>query len=1011
MAEESAIKYLIEEDELICLEDGDADTNKYIRWANQKNMRYSIFDMPYQLNYARLDEDFSVVGSNVTVVGTWASQTTDNPVKVKIKNKSSNGTDCRIKNIVYYSWDKSYIDNSTVIEADLDGIPVANIKPDGGSIHYGDNSKGCLYATKSSRDSSYTTPLMTVNGLITIIKKDDSNYKCFLLQEVGTEESTWIELCVNKKVNFYNDSSWNWNGYCYDTSATPGEPIIKSTNYRYYLESSYCKEYYKKIYEAAKEGSEVQKAPPTVQWSINSYDIDSDNNLRNFLLDENGSQFVRNKYTNNEPITMCQAIPVDDLISENGQDVSSSNKCYILFDYQSNDTQQYALYSPELLETYGIGFIRSDWIIYDKDGNLRVEFWPEKASNLLFDKEGNKTLNITYHTEANPLYGSVKSFRTAKNVIEVGISLYENNNSYLEYIFTSTKQNTRVLLQNRASICRVYKYFGVNLSSQTSSPLSNKELHIKTEGASENPMIYFCKAEYKADYTNYNDITTTHVTKKDPQLCFRMAKIVQHGKVENDADEIQNLCVWFYNDTYKMPQLYYVDDYRSYSGAVTYSQTATSPTGGSAECEYYAPLGTCASNVVPYMDEENQPLLQYERWKNVIQYIYSDANRMIWAGVEGSYYYDPTQNTRTIVKGTSKIYTKISKYSPADENAEENVEKVLEEDGWMTPNDYYNTKVNTSNVDTGSLGYTKASSATDEIKGYWFWVDELKNWCIWRRTNRSFLHLYVWNGRNGWDKLEDIVNAWLKFDWQTLKRIYYYNPSVISYGVFSDNFSSMATTFKDGSTWKPALMAINSYHTIILKRDTNISTYDSETFQNIHSSSVMYVDKGNGHMGVTIPGSENYGGKTSKIGKVKENIGAIAMPVVGCPCVVRNTNGQLNLMYVNKLDGNFTINDNTNEALYFKDEGVRYLNSVCKTFFGNGDEFKIEDWKKFTKKDNTEERASKMYSSDDESLYGAPQLINSEAEKINMKMTMTSPRPNVGTKSVKNEDYILRWNR
>lgn len=520
-------------------------------------------------------------------------------------------------------------------------------------------------------------------------------------------------------------------------------------------------------------------------------------------------------------------------------------------------------------------------------------------------------------------------------------------------------------------------------------------------------MIHYCKAEYNNDYAKLNDVTKSHVTKKDQQLAFRLAKLTNMGKVENDADEIQNLCVWFYNDTYKMPQLYYVDDYRSYNSAVTYATSVL--TSGSTE--YYPPLGTCVSNVVPYMDEENQPLLQYERWKNVLQYIYSDANRTVWTGAPGSYYYDPSQNNRTIVKGTSKIYTKISKYSPADENAEENVEKVLEEDGWMTPNDYYNTKVNTSNVDTGSLGYTRASTATDEIKGKWFWVDEIKNWCVWRRTNRSSIHLYVWNGRNGWDKLEDIVNAWLKFDWQTLKRIYFYNPSVISIGMFSDNFSSMATTYYD-KEWKPALMTVNSYHTIILKRDTSISTYDSETFQNIHSSSVMYVDiNSDEHMGVTIPGNYDYGGKTNKIGKVKQGYGAIVMPVVGCPCVVRNTNGQLNLMYVNKLDGNFTNNDDTNEALYFKDEGIIYLNSVCQTYFGKGDEFNIKDWKKFTKKDNTEEKASKMYSNDEESLYGVPQLINSEAEKINMKMKMTSPRPNIGTKSVNNEDYILRWNR
>ena len=1001
MAEDINITYKIEEDELICLESNDTN-GEYIRWNNQKNMRYSISDMPFDINYAKLDEEFSVVGENVEY------ESNSFPRKVKINHKSSNNTDNRIKNIVYYSWDKTYIDNSTIIETDLDGIPVKDVKLNDASVRYGTDNKGCLFAAKSSKDNGYLTPLMTVNGLMTIIK-DGSTYRCYLLQSIDDTYSHWIELVVNKTVYFYCDMpGWSDNGTCYDTSK-PGNALCTNSDYYYTLPSEYCEMYYKSCYQAESDGkvSNVQKAPATVQWSINSYDIDSENNLRNFLLDENGSQFVRNKYTNNEPITMCQAIPVDDVISENGQDVSSTNTCYILFDYQSNDTQQYALYSPELLETYGIGFIRSDWIIYDKDGNLRVEFWPEKASNLLFDKTGNKTLETATgnyeHSASNPLYGCIKSFRTAKDVVEVGISDIDELAN--EAIFSNTKENVRILLQNRASVCRCYKMF--KFQSTSSVLLNDKPLYIKTDGTGslESKMIHYCKAEYNNDYSTYNDVTVSHVTKKDQQLAFRFAKLVQHGKVENDADEIQNLCVWFYNDTYKMPQLYYIDDYRSYNSAVTYATI----TDCSADGEYYPPLGACASNVVAYIDEENQPLLQYERWKNVLQYIYSDYNRLI--DVTGGQYFDPTQNGRTIFKGNAKVYTKISKYSPADENAEENVEKVLEEDGWMTPNDYYNTKVNTSNVDTGSLGYTKASSATDEIKGYWFWVDELKNWCIWRRTNRSFLHLYVWNGRNGWDKLEDIVNAWLKFDWQTLKRIYFYNPSVISYGVFSDNFSSMATTYKDSNEWKPALMAINSYHTIILKRDTSISTYDSETFQNIHSSSVMYVDNGNGHMGVTIPGDYTYDGKTTKIGKVKENWGAIAMPVVGCPCVVRNTNGQLNLMYVNKLDGNFTINDDTNEALYFKDEGVSYLNSVCQTYFGNGDEFAIEDWKKFTKKDNTEERASKMYSSDDESLYGVPQIINSEAEKINMKMTMTSPRPNVGTKSVNNEDYILRWNR
>ena len=172
MAEDINITYKIEEDELICLESNDSNGD-YIRWNNQKNMRYSISDMPFNLNYAKLDEEFSVIGANVE------NESSSFPRKIKIKHKSSSNTDNRIKNIVYYSWDKTYIDSSTVIETDLDGIPVKDITISGASVRYGTDNKGCLYAAKSTKDKGYLTPLMTVNGLITIVK-DGSTYRCYL---------------------------------------------------------------------------------------------------------------------------------------------------------------------------------------------------------------------------------------------------------------------------------------------------------------------------------------------------------------------------------------------------------------------------------------------------------------------------------------------------------------------------------------------------------------------------------------------------------------------------------------------------------------------------------------------------------------------------------------------------------------------------------------------------------------------------------------------------------------
>ena len=258
MAEDINITYKIEEDELICLESNDTD-GEYIRWNNQKNMRYSISDMPFNINYARLDEEFSVIGENVEY------ESTSFPRKVKISHKSSNNTDNRIKNIVYYSWDKTYIDSSTIIETDLDGIPVKDVKLNGASVRYGTDNKGCLFAAKSNLDKGYLTPLMTVNGLMTIIK-DGSTYRCYLLQSNDDTYSHWIELVVNKTVYFYcNMPGWSDNGTCYDTSKPDGKALREDNTYYYTLPSEYCEKYYKSCYQTDDDGngSNVQKAPPT----------------------------------------------------------------------------------------------------------------------------------------------------------------------------------------------------------------------------------------------------------------------------------------------------------------------------------------------------------------------------------------------------------------------------------------------------------------------------------------------------------------------------------------------------------------------------------------------------------------------------------------------------------------------------------------------------------------------------------------------------------------------------
>jgi hypothetical protein len=182
-----------------------------------------------------------------------------------------------------------------------------------------------------------------------------------------------------------------------------------------------------------------------------------------------------------------------------------------------------------------------------------------------------------------------------------------------------------------------------------------------------------------------------------------------------------------------------------------------------------------------------------------------------------------------------------------------------------------------------------------------------------------------------------------------------------------------------------------------------MSTYDSETFQNIHSSNIKY----NVDAGIIKQTSIQQGLKFDK----DKPYGAIVQPTVGCPCVIKSTNGQLNLMYVFRTDGNYTMKDTSNNQSFYQEDSITYLNSVCKTYFGAGDEKTIDDWKNFNKIDTTEEQATLMYSSDVESLYGASPVVNSVAETINMNIEITAPRPNVTTTSVENPDYILRWDR
>lgn len=962
------------------------------------SMFYSIDKFPEYFHYVILDEEFSQVSSL--------------PDTLTIPLLSTNGRDLRALNYVMYDWNHNkYSCQDSNITTDDKGLLFKDMSYDWTKddyIKFGDD--GCIYAKKTNEDYQFD-PLTKICSFITAVEAEIDgvkHYKVYRLASIGQQNTQWKELQLPLKKAFWTYSDWynptdTWAPFTdkFSFDDTQAKAIYESMANTNPAQAS-----------TDQTGQMVGSTLPTqstVEWSIYSYDVDSEGKLRNFILDEFGTNYFRNKYTNNEPVNMCIAIPVNDQIqfkepSSDNFYISSSKKTYILFDYCSNDSEQYPLYSPELLKEYGLAFIRSDWLFYDAEGNLKVSFYPQLASNLLYDDDGTQ-LKEYIHTKDNPLIGSVKSWKNIKGINTQSASKTEEGTTYYDYI-SGSRRFVNDFIKTTSFVNQSFRWY-----MDINQTLTNKRIGVEFNSAGV--PIRICKPSWSTEITTKN--TGTDVEKNNPQMVF----VFQDGNtsgVTDNSDTIQNICAWVYKEEYGMECLCYFDDYRSYGESVYFSKTSV-PFDSAAPADenklrYYPAMSEPQSTLITYFDEDNQPVLKYERWRNIIQIIYAEDNPLIPIEVRDSvtnalmetvYKFNTDLNTRTTYNNQRRVYTKVSKYSPADENAEEALEEKKKEGTWMTPSEYYNSAVNTANVSTGTLGYNRASSSTDEIKNNWFWVDEIKNWCIWMRTNAAYLNLYIWNGKNGWDKLEDVMDTWFKNDLQSLKRIYYYNPEVFTVGPSNAAFGSLCSTV-NGT--QPAWMSENVWLSIVLKRDTNMSTYDTETFQNIHTASIKY----NKQQGVTIPGNTTYG-SGDRIGKLKQEYGAIVLPTVGCPCIIRNRSGQLNLMYKFKTDGNYTAADTSQTDLYFQDEGVTYLNSVCKIYFGDGDDKTIKDWKCFDLKDTTEETSGKILTGSEDSLYGAPPVVNSKAETINMKISITVPRPNISTKSIDNEDYILRWNR
>lgn len=285
------------------------------------------------------------------------------------------------------------------------------------------------------------------------------------------------------------------------------------------------------------------------------------------------------------------------------------------------------------------------------------------------------------------------------------------------------------------------------------------------------------------------------------------------------------------------------------------------------------------------------------------------------------------------------------------------LEASINDKQYITPSEYYGNALSYGEFTTGNSGYEKVSNDDADDISSWFWSDTLKNWCLFRQyIIKNTFKLYTWNGINGWDDFEDVIAH---------PNNYLYNIKHLRFGI---NFSTV---------YKYNNIPIN-YKVIILKYDSNFSQYVSDSFQTI------------------------------KIGKMWSNnvSGLNRFPfTIGIPPIMRLASGELGLLY------SLTISGATEDHPLIYPENIKFLNVMCRQYFGAGDEKTIvDDWKRVEKQSAAKDEPSAITSMNESTLVDADEINTVKDKAANVSMIFDPFKQYIETDNIDTDAYTERWN-
>ena len=331
-------------------------------------------------------------------------------------------------------------------------------------------------------------------------------------------------------------------------------------------------------------------------------------------------------------------------------------------------------------------------------------------------------------------------------------------------------------------------------------------------------------------------------------------------------------------------------------------------------------------------------------------------------------YYKSQLNIGSIpvwVQNMRRLYPKVD-----GRNIDEILDNSLADEtkAWMTPEEYYNKQTTTTKgIKSGEDGYTIAKVKTKDTEEkktipVWFWVNTLANWCTFKHGERHCTKLCVWNGRNGWDELDDIIKPLAKT--QTIMQTYFYDITRFIRGTIIS-----ARTYYNKSKYQ--------YKCIKLPYDSKFSQYDENNFQCIKIGRVHLNDKG----------TQRYPFTT------------------GIPPVMRLPSGELALIY------NLILPGMTKKHEVIYNDHMDFINSVCQAYFGKGDDKTIkEDWKRFYKlKDVLEEKATDVVTDDVSTLINAEEINTIREDNVLQNVTLNIPRQYPETLDATPDSFVEDW--